>query len=52
MKPENKFTINYGSLQKIESTPGGQNDPQETEALSVTDENSSWEEAESNRQDI
>ena len=52
MKPENKFTINYASLQKIESTPGGQNDPQETEALSVTDENSSWEEAESNRQDI
>ena len=52
MKTEKTFTLNYGSLQKIESTPSGQNDPQETGALSVTEKESSWEEAESNRQDI
>ena len=52
MKTERKFTRNYGSLQKIESTPSVQNDHLGTEELSVTENESSWEEAESNRQDI
>ena len=52
LKTERKFTQNYGSLQKIESTPSVQNDHLGTEELSVTENESSWEEAESNRQDI
>lgn len=52
MKKENKFKINYGSLQKIDSTSCAQNEPLGTEELSVTEKESSWEEAESNRQHI
>ena len=52
MKTEKKFTLNYGSLQKIESTPSVQNDHLGTEELPVTEKESSWAKAESNRQDI
>ena len=52
MKTEKEFKINYGSLQKIESTPSGQNDHLGIEELPVTKKELSWAEAESNRQDI